>query len=237
MVGLCYRFFNWIGRKYSWTSEKTSIGLRHGSSAITVVCTLSQLFCIFRLASNLSLFCANYIPHEIIKKVSWITFHPLYLEKKMLFFLLLRKIFCDWYICTPSIRRVIPNEAPVIAYGSNRNEEKIENNVEGSNPIHNRSSHLLHHSPSAHLRVNETIQTQLIVTTGDIVGRQFGEDGCMILLTLWLLPFTQLHLFPDFLQAGDPRRLSVMPSYNDIFISIVGGKKECFSLSFFLLHF
>ena len=54
-----------------------------GSFAAVMVLTLSQLFVIFKTASRMSLFASEYIPHEVIKKLSIFTFLPVYMKTKM----------------------------------------------------------------------------------------------------------------------------------------------------------
>lgn len=63
-----------------------SFFLQLGSSAAVTVTTLSQLYGIFFNCSNLQIFALAYIPHEIIKKLSWMTFHPKFQKLKLYFY-------------------------------------------------------------------------------------------------------------------------------------------------------
>ena len=52
-----------------------------------------------------------------------------------------------------------------------------------------------------------------------IKGRQLGEDGCMIILTLWMLPFFQDHIFTS-IQPPNPL-MPPLPNYLDIFYMLI----------------
>ena len=54
----------------------------------------------------------------------------------------------------------------------------------------------------------------------DLVGRQFGEDLCMILLTIWILPITQFYLFPQIYPLSSDSL--PFPSYEQIGTTIIG---------------
>lgn len=67
----------------------------------------------------------------------------------------------------------------------------------------------------------------------DIIGKQFGEDACMIVMAIWMLPITQEHLFPNSYMnptintnnttsVGSSGNAVPFPSYTDIFKSILG---------------
>lgn len=83
LVSVVYMWSMWQGKKFKWNSYKTAKLGAAGSGGTIMVCTLSQLYVIFSGASNYQMFVLNYVPHEVIKKVSMMTYHPLYIKMQL----------------------------------------------------------------------------------------------------------------------------------------------------------
>ena len=64
------------------------------------------------------------------------------------------------------------------------------------------------------------VMGNLGATAGEIVGRQFGEDLCMILICIWMLPISQEFLFNQIYVSSS----SVpFPSYENVGVMIIGA--------------
>ena len=62
----------------------------------------------------------------------------------------------------------------------------------------------------------------LDAVAGDIFGRQFGEDACMNLITLYMLPICQQYLFFQIYQSTSSSSSLSFPSYQSIGVMIIG---------------
>ena len=153
------------------------------SGATATVCTLAQLFIVFRNANNYSYFLSQYLPHEIIKKLSWLTFHPIYLKTKIQ--------VVD--VLSSSFGHFLKKKDKVDPAGMNKNRSKK--------------------------RLTAVVMSNIGATAGEIVGRQMGEDLCMILIAIWMLPISQEYLFSQIYPSSSS---ITFPSYESVGVMIVG---------------
>ena len=185
VVSVCYNACILFSDSQEWTQEYTSKMTYAFSSAGVIVCTLSQLYIVFRSANDYYFFIYQYIPHEIIKKLSWLTFHPLYLKIKIQVV----------HIVSLSLKSVFQIKSRVDPLQAKRESKR---------------------------RFTKVVLLGLDATAGEIIGRQFGEDICMILIAIWMLPICQEYLFTQIYQNSSSSSSLPFPSYNDILTMIVG---------------
>jgi len=140
------------------------------SMASIVACTIAQMFAFGRSSNNISLFASEFIPHEVIKKLSWFTYLPLYLVYKA-------KV-TD--IITLHIKKIINTCCKYC------NKESVKPSSSSSSPLR-RSS----------LIIANEINKNMSFVGQDIIGRQFGEEIAMIIIFIMLIPFVQNNLFPS----------------------------------------
>ena len=75
VCSLSYGICMYLSELKGWSVEYTAKMTSAFSCAGVIATTLSQLFIVFRNANDYSYFLSQYLPHEIIKKMSWLTFH------------------------------------------------------------------------------------------------------------------------------------------------------------------
>ena len=186
VVTILSSFGNYYSKLNKFDQDQTSTMISGWIAVGVIVCTLPQLYVVFRSANDYSFFINQYLPHEIIKKLSLATFHPLYLKTKLQVM----------NVLTPLIN----------AIKCCKKEAVLPNGEQDKNPKGKRMTLILRESFNG--------------VAGDILGRQMGEDVCMVVILAWMLPISQEYLFssvPNTEIATNP-----FPTYSNILNMILG---------------
>ena len=190
------------GRDYGWSPGRTASNLAITSAAAVINCNVSQMYAVFRTSKIISLFAQQYFPHEIIKKLSWATYLPVYLVWKLKIQNLTKRTVADHI----SNRRVV---LPVIEDGIMEGGENLEGNPRSSGKSSDGSRAKAH-------RESYVVRSEMGEYAGDLVGRQLGEATSLITALVVLLPIVRENMFLS-LQHQDYQ--DVFPSYQDLLIS------------------